>query len=72
VWLCIHWVVRITKQHPFLIHANNVCLHYLHPFLFYKDELDLMRYKVQAWPTLLQGLVRYYLGSVKQDSSRPA
>jgi len=24
MWLCIHWVVQDTKQHPFVIHAGGV------------------------------------------------
>jgi hypothetical protein len=24
VWLCIHWVVQDTKQHPFLFHVGSI------------------------------------------------
>ena len=32
MYLCIHWVVQNTKQHPFLIHAGSaytICVLFL-------------------------------------------
>jgi len=42
VWLCVHWVVQDTKQHPFLIHAvTSVCsalctILFFFPFFLFK------------------------------------
>ena len=33
MWLCIHWVVQNTKQHPFLIHVGGVYPTCIFPFL---------------------------------------